>query len=205
MNNNQRKEFSDLMDSVMPIYRMEASSATKTLWWNLLAGYELPDVANAFAEYLRSNKFAPTPADIVAMVDKLKPDGRPGADEAWSMIPRDEYASAVLNEEMMAALGIAQPLLNEGDQVAARMAFKEAYTRLVDSSKRAGTPVRWFPSLGDDKNGRESVLIEAVRLGRLPRSQVVELLPYANIPEQTQVAQLIGNSKLLKGGDHGRL
>jgi hypothetical protein len=114
---------------------------------------------------------------VINEIEKLSPDGRPGAEEAWAMIPRDEATSAVMTDEMAQAMGIAQPLLDEGDQVAARMSFKETYTRLVDTVKRNGTPVKWFPSLGSDKNGRAHVLNESVRLGRLSHRHVAELLP----------------------------
>ena len=114
---------------------------------------------------------------VIAEIEKLQPDGRPGADEAWAMIPRDEQTSVVMTEEMAQAMGIAQGLLDEGDQVAARMAFKEAYTRLVDTAKRGNIPAKWFPSLGSDKTQRESCLMESVRLGRLTHQHALSLLP----------------------------
>lgn len=114
---------------------------------------------------------------IKSAIERINPDGRPGADEAWAMIPRDEFTSAVMTEEMAEALHIAQPLLDEGDQVAARMAFKEAYARIVDANKRNGIKPKWFPSLGHDKEGREVVLVEAVRLGRLGVEHAAKLLP----------------------------
>jgi hypothetical protein len=188
MNNSDADAFSKLLDAVFPIYRMEASTGTKKLWWNLLLGYPITDVAHAFEEHLRTNKFAPTPADIVSIIGKLRPDGRLGADEAWAMIPRDEYKSVVMTDEMAEALRFAQPLLDEGDQVAARMAFKEAYTTIVDEHKRANTKPRWFPSLGQDKEGRESVLAEAVRLGRLSAEQAMGLLPPEKIVQMLESA-----------------
>lgn len=83
------------------------------------------------------------------------------------MIPRDEAASVVMTDEMAAAYGIASPLLNAKDQIAARMAFKSAYERIVESKRLAGVGPKWFPSLGHDKAGRDLVISEAVRLGRL--------------------------------------
>jgi hypothetical protein len=93
------------------------------------------------------------------------------------MIPRNESVSAVLSQEMLTAMQSAQPLLNEGDQVAARMAFKESYSRLVNESRQTSRPVEWFPSLGDDKYGREAVIQEAVRLGRISAIHGKKLLP----------------------------
>jgi hypothetical protein len=142
-----------------------------------LSGYPKDAVIEALTRVRRESKSRLSLALVIEKIEQLIPDGRPSADEAWAMIPRDEYTSAVLTGEMLEAMGIAQPLLDEGDQVAARMAFKDAYSRLVDAAKRAGNPPEWFHSLGYDKTGREPVLIEAVRLGRLPASQVAGLLP----------------------------
>lgn len=141
-----------------------------------LKPYPVAVVIEALAMLRRESKGRMSLAAIIEHIERLQPDGRPGADEAWAMIPRDEYASCVMTEEMGEALHVAQPLLNEGDQVAARMAFKEAYTRLVDANKRAGVPVKWFPSLGFDKEARAGVLDEAVRLGRLGVEHAAGLL-----------------------------
>ena len=130
---------------------------------------------------------------IIEQIEKLNPDGRPGADEAWAMIPRDEYSSVVITDEMSQALGIANKLLDEGDQVAARMAFKESYTRIVDANKRAGVMPKWFPSLGSDKEGRAPALENAVRLGRIGANHAAELLA----PCQA-VAMLESNGKMLE-------
>ena len=177
MFDHEKRIFADLMDSVMQIYGAECNHAIKQIWWDLLISYDLQFVSSAFSDYLRVGQFPPRPADIIQLIDKIRPDGRPGADEAWAMIPRNEATSVVMTEEMSEALGIAQPLLNEGDQVGARMAFRDAYNRIVDANKRSGVKPKWFPSLGWDKQGRESVLIEAVRLGRLTQSHVTGLLP----------------------------
>lgn len=184
----QKRAFSDLMDSVMPIYAIEASKPTKQIWWNLLVGYEFNDVGAAFAEYLRTGKFAPKPADIIALIDKMRPDGRPGADEAWAMIPRDEHSSVVWTEEMAEAFGIAKSLLGEGDQVAARRSFIEAYNRIVETNKRNGIVPKWFPSLGSDKEGLAHVLAEAVRLGRLGAKHAIGLLPPDNVAPMLEMA-----------------
>jgi hypothetical protein len=89
---------------------------------------------------------------------------------------------------MLTAMGAAQPLLDEGDQVAARMAFKESYNRLIAEARNNSIPVEWFPSLGDDKYGREAVVKEAVRLGRISEVHAQKLLP--NITNFTELMRL---------------
>lgn len=119
-------------------------------------------------------------------------DGRPGVEEAWALIPRDEAASVVWTTEMAEAWGIALPLLNEGDAVAARMAFKEAYSGIVSRARDARQPVQWMPSLGHDKHGREAVLLEAVRRNRLTASHVARLLPPGEIsPQALELIEIV--------------
>ena len=103
------------------------------------------------------------------------------------MIPKDEHGSAVMTEEMAEAYGIAAPLLNEGDKYGARMAFKEAYTRIVESNKLSGISPKWFPSLGRDKEMRTTVLQEAVRIGRIGAEHAERIIPadILNLPDHT--------------------
>lgn len=140
-----------------------------------LKQYPIEIVIEACACLRRESKGRFSIAAIIEKVEALEPNGRPGSDEAWAMIPRDEFMSVVLSDEIQSALHIAQPLLNEGDQVAARMAFKQAYERIVAENKRAGVKPVWYPSLGWNKDGREAVLAEAVRLGRISPEHAIGL------------------------------
>lgn len=158
-----------------------------------LSAYPQELVIEALTLLRRESKFKLSLAAVIEKIEQLQPDGRPGADEAWAMIPRDEYTSAVLSDEMNSALHLAQPLLDEGDQVAARMAFKQSYERIVAENKRAGIMPKWYPSLGWDKDGRESVLAEAVRLGRLDARQAIGLVGPDSVVPMLEVA---GEAKL---------
>lgn len=159
-----------------------------------LARYPEAQVLGALRRCRREVRGLLTVQDVVSRLD----DGRPGAEEAWAMIPQDEAGSTVWTEEMAAAFGVARHLLAEGDRIGARMAFRESYGRLVAQARDDGKPVRWSPSLGHDPGGREAVLQEAVRLGRLSIAHAVELLPGiedrrpALLAGQERVAALIG-------------
>lgn len=178
MIDSDKKQFAEIVRTIFKVMGGEApSKEALQVWWALLVRRELPEVRNAFGEFARIGKFAPKPAEIIELIDRAHPDGRPTADEAWASIPRDEYTTAVLNEEMAQAMGIAQPLLDEGDQVAARMAFRDAYNRVVDANKRAGVVPQWFASLGYDKAARAAPVADAVRRGRLTATQAAKLLP----------------------------
>jgi len=190
MRDSEKSKFLKMMQATLALYDKTATTETVGLWWRLLAGYEFSDVERAFVGYLKceEGRFPPKPASIIAMIDAMRPDGRLGADEAWAMIPMDEYASAVITQEMAEALHVARPLLEAGDKIGARMAFKEAYARIVGENKRNGVKPSWFPSLGHDKAGRDSALAEAVRLGRLSADHAVGLLPTEKIAPMLQSA-----------------
>lgn len=138
-----------------------------------LAGFPEQAVIRALSKCRREVRGLLTVQDVVSRID----DGRPGADEAWSMMPFDERQSVVWSEEMAQAFGICGPLLSQGDKVAARMAFKDAYTRLVAEARDERRPVNWSPSLGHDPRGRDAAIEEAVRKGRLSLEHARDICP----------------------------
>jgi hypothetical protein len=171
----------------------EISPAAAAVMVRDLDAYPQEVVIQALANLRREKNARFSTGAVIEQIEKLRPDGRPGADEAWAMIPRDEAASVVWTQEMAEAYGIALPLLSEGDQVAARMAFREAYARIVEANKQAGIKPVWQPSLGHDKEGRDAALAEAVRLGRLSTHHAIGLLPPGKIAPMLQAA---GQEKL---------
>lgn len=116
------------------------------------------------------------PLKLVDILERID-DGRPEAEDAWTMMPKNELESVVWTDEMAQAWGIASPLLNTGDIAGARNAFKDAYGRAVLHARIKRTPARWMPSLGNDVASRERVLLEAVRKRRLTAAHVAQLLP----------------------------
>jgi hypothetical protein len=175
MNTSEKKEFNNLLIGTFEVYVTKLTPASIMIWANSMDKYSFSDLKNALSYHIQSSPFAPKPSDLIHIIQAQ--DGRPSADEAWGMIPRNESVSAILSQEMLTAMAAAQPLLNEGDQVAARMAFKESYSNLVNSARQTSRPVEWFPSLGDDKYGREAVVKEAIRLGRISETHGKKLLP----------------------------
>lgn len=113
----------------------------------------------------------------IGNVVKNIPDGRPGVEEAWSMIPRGESETTVWTREMREAYGVAAPLLHSGDQIGARMAFKEKYESLLTQAKTNSEPIQWHASLGFDQKTREETLIRAMEQGKLPPATVRAYLP----------------------------
>lgn len=137
-----------------------------------LSQYQEHEVLLSLERCRRELKFFPTISEIISFL----PDGRPGVEEAWSMIPRDEYASVVWCDEMRDAFGICLPLFGE-DLIAARMAFKERYTAAVSESRRKGLKAKWTPSFGHDKSGREIALKIALEKNRITEREAKTMLP----------------------------
>lgn len=165
MNSSDQQRFTRLLDSVLSIYGRERSDMAAAMWAKLLAPFAFEDVDRALCAHVQASKFAPTPADIIATIQAT--DGRPTAEEAWAMCPRGEGETVVWTEETSQASGAVHKLLAAGDQVAARMAFKDVYERAVRSARASRLPVRWVPSLGHDPDGREGPLLAAVQSGRI--------------------------------------
>lgn len=139
-----------------------------------LSGYPEPQVLGALNRCRRELRGRLTVHEVLSRIE----DGRPTPEEAWAMIPRDEASSVVWTEEMRAAFAVVAQLVADGEHIAARMAFLEAYRKLAQQARDARTPVQWSASLGHDKSGRELVLLDAVEKGRISADGARALLPY---------------------------
>lgn len=148
------------------------SNAAAQVFVAELSLYPEHTVFAALRRLNREHKGQLTLASIIERID----DGRPSADEAWAMVPRAEHDTAVLTSETLEALKAAQPLLNEGDQIAARMAFKAAYARVVAKAKDEGRGPAWIASLGWDGAGRVGPLADAVEQGKLTAAMALGLV-----------------------------
>lgn len=167
MDRHDHTRFVEVLNAVLDVYgpKQHRSDVAVALWWKLLERFEITQVEEALAQHVGASKFPPTPADIITILTSR--DGRPTADEAWSMIPRDEQASVIWTDEMSKAYGIAAPLLERGDAIAARRAFIDRYESEVAANRRAGVPMRSWPSWGWDEAGRGVALSRAVELGMM--------------------------------------
>jgi hypothetical protein len=136
-----------------------------------LAAYPEHQVLGALSRCRKEVRGKLTVHDVVSRLD----DGRPGPEEAWAMLPMDERQTVVWTDDMTAAWGVALPLVEEGDRIAARMAFLETYRARVQKARDQGEPVKWTVSIGSDATAREGAIEEAIRLGRLKREHALQL------------------------------
>jgi hypothetical protein len=141
---------------------------------NELRGYPDKDISEALDSCARelTGKLS-----LAAILERLN-HGHPGVEQAWAacLPARDEWRTIVWTEEMATAFGAAKPLLDQGDVIAARMAFKEVYTTLMREVRRRHVPAKWFPSLGHDVEDRRYALLAAQEQGKLKGEHVKGLL-----------------------------
>jgi len=107
-------------------------------------------------------------------------DDRPGPEEAWARMPkggRMEEDSVVWCDEERAAYGACRSLLMDGDQIGARMAFKERYERELADARSQERPVRWTVSAGYDIEHRLSTLAAAIEGNRISLSSALNFVP----------------------------
>lgn len=178
MNRDDFKEFTKVLDatcSMLSRDKYQPNQTAAAIFFNVVKAHDLATVKAAFAAHCadpQRGRFPPVPADILAQIEgAAENDGRPGAEEAWAACQpaADQSRTVVWTAEMAEAWGIAWPLLhNHGDEVGARMAFKEAYARLLVDARKQRRPIEWSATLGHDEAMRADALREAVGIGRLP-------------------------------------
>lgn len=126
------------------------------------------------------------------ILDRL-PGGHPGPEEAWSIVSRgmqNEALTVVWTDQIREAYGVAVGLVD--DLVAARLAFKEAYLRLVSEARARHQQPVWSVSAGTDPHDRERAVSEAVKTSKLLPHYAGKFLPYpvAHLTALPEVKQL---------------
>jgi hypothetical protein len=160
----------------------------------------------AFRRALYELKWFPKLAELRqlagASIDALA-DGRPGPEEAWARMPKGdslEEDSVVWCEEERIAYSACRPLLLEGDQIGARMAFKERYEKEVTEARSQAKPARWTMSAGYNVGHRLTTLAAAVEENRMTVKNALEFVPEERrdefvrlLPTGDQNKELIGD------------
>ena len=174
MTDTDRPAFYRLLIGIGELYDKTLSTAAQVLYWDALKGYALDDLDAALKAHVttpEAGRFMPRPADLIARL----PHQPPGPERAWALAVAvaaklwDEGATVVIARAIFAAF----PFALWPDQVAARMAFKEAYPETL---REYGGEM--FVSLGHDVKGRAPVIAEAVQRGLLTADRAQQLLPH---------------------------
>ncbi len=161
-------KFFNLINVCAVSYRQKIEEAQIAIYWELLSEYEFHDVEQAFKKHLQTNKFFPAISEIIEHIPAAQKSSHIGADEAWSIakVAMNDANTVVTTDQIIEAWGIAYPLYSERDETAARMAFRDAYNRII---KTAPENPKWFASTGGDKAQIAGVIAKAIALGRLPK------------------------------------
>ena len=198
MNKSDFEEFNMIWSASVEVTGGKPSDSAITLAFTILQKYDIDTVKKALGAHLsdpRTGKFQPKPADVIEQIQKvLHNDGRPEANEAWAIAigSFDESSTVILNDDIAAALEFCSRIYSDGDKTGARMAFKESYEKIVARARDERKTLKWWPSLGHDKHGRESVLKDAVVKGLLPASQVNGILPEPITPDGQKLLGTVG-------------
>lgn len=193
MNAADRLPFFELIDITYDLIGKTAAAkmigpAAKAMFFEDLERYPL-DLIRAALSAHRSDpavgQFTPSPAHIIAQIEKRRRVAWLSADEAWAQVPKIEGQPGLLNDVSAQALAIAAPLLAGGDDTAARMAFKACYTRLVDLAKLERRGPQYFVSPGGSYEEQAAVVAEGQRLGLLaapPTTTAQQMLASSRTP-----------------------
>jgi hypothetical protein len=198
-----KQTFAEIYRGVCATYGREANKDAMRIAWGVLKQFDIAQVQQAYSAHVATSKFMPSPAEISDLITASDPAmRRPGPDEAWARMPRSEDDSVAWTDEMSYAWGIASNLVNpylvdRPDWTAARMAFRDAYVRAVDTAKAQGRKVHWSIARGQRKDNLEDVITEAVRLGYItPEEARPHLLELEFVRPANQQLLLEGAKKL---------
>lgn len=159
------------------------ASAMKVMASDLMSEFSEQSILQAL---VRCRKELPGKLTQQSIVERInQADGRPSANEAWgiALSAFDEAVTVVLNEEINEAMSAARPVMDSGDDVGARMAFRDTYERIVRQNRASGVKPKWYPSLGFDKALRADAIKLAADRGLLTLSQASAFLPLQVTPE----------------------
>lgn len=186
-------EIAEYLTAMAQIYDRRIDKAAALIFLDDLEGYSDQEILAALARCRKEMRTFPTVADVIARID----DGHPGVEEAWALVPKSEMESACWTPEIREAYFRGAHALMS-DPIAARMAFKETYTKILAESKARKKRATWELSLGQDVQGRKAIAVKAIDRGLLPASDVQHLLEdnSSTSPELLRLAGLVGQPQL---------
>lgn len=181
---SEQEKFFTMMVDAYALYGKDLTRGVLDLMFEALQEHPLEAISQALGTHVKCpnrGRFPPLIADIVAKIEALKPARLkfPSADEAWAIAlrTRDEHDSIVVFDELMAAFGAAGEILDTGDEVGARMAFRDVYEQEVMRSRMDSRSPRWWLTPGWDRSLRELRIREGVERGLLPVALLEQITP----------------------------
>ena len=169
----QQEKIAELIDATAEILGSQIKPQIIKIMCDDLSDYEFNDIQTALTACRREVKGRLSLKDIIDRLPK-KADELPSADEAWGLVHDfDNEQKTIIAPTIAFEAGRCGAFnLISTDKVAARMAFKEAYNRLIPNYK--GKSIRYEVSLSDDKEERRTALIQAVEDGRITKQYALK-------------------------------
>lgn len=158
------KEWVELIGLTAEACGTQISEAGLKMMAGDLSQYDFNAVGLACAKCRRELKYRLTLSDIIERLQA--DDGRPTADEAWGMFPQNSERTVLVTNEIMEAGQAAWALLQTGDKVAARLAFKPKYESITQNARERGLKPIWQLSIGNSGEST-SAAIEGLKGGFL--------------------------------------
>ena len=176
MNNSDKKQFLALVDDALAATnRKPLTAGGMQIWWKILQAFPWALVEQSIVSVLSRDEYL-TPGAVRGAIPGAQ---WPTADETWARIPKSESDAVVDTTEALMALAAAAPMIDDGDMIGARMAFKGAYDAAVLASKNAGRFPRYQISQGWDKSTTEPAVEKALALGQISKEVALAYLPQA--------------------------
>ena len=200
MRDHDRAAFAECLTAAAEVYGKAVSAAAAEVWFAALKDVTIEQFRAAMMEHMRNpdgGQFMPKPADVIGQLrGASRRDGRPGADEAFAMLPKTERDTAIWTQEMATAWYAGACDLYHTDRVGARMAFRDSDERACTAAREAGEPVRWTISMGTDAQGRAEPIRKGIEQGRIAQA-AAGLLSDQSAPAPA-VLQAIAGTALAK-------
>lgn len=189
--------FGAMLRQTMEFYDRQVSDSALRMWWATLSDRDMDQVRYGLQAHLQDpdrGRWPPKPGDIIHQIENRQIGQWLGADDAWSLALRamDESETLVWDEQIAEAWSVALPIHEAGDEVGARMAFRDRYQQLVRDAARSGQTRRMTVSLGHDPDLRAARLEQAVEQGTISRTRADTLLPPPEDPEHSVAGLLTG-------------
>lgn len=185
MQPNEKSAFVSLLhDHAVGLDVAPLTPARNTFYFESLGQFTLAQVQCALLQLRLTSPHFPKPSDIFGAIIKAD-DGHADVEVAWALAQHFENQEDTVTwtAEIAEAWGVALPLLHQGDRVAARMAFKAHYERIVQRARIHGRPPVWEASIGFDAKSRRKALVDAQHSGHLTSMQVAKQIAGSTPPK----------------------
>lgn len=187
------------INATLSVYDKFAEPDALQVWVNTLMTYPIEEIESALDVHCQLSKFPPKPADIIEIINRKYAGLWKTPDEAWAVGRQmgNQRLSIVTTDVILEAMDGLYTLL-EDDPIAARMAFKSAYERIMQAGKVSGRVPKIHFSPGFDATQRLEAANEACWIG----VEQQKVSAYLEAPLTTHGLQAIVDQRAAQNDEH---